>query len=285
MPHTVGAILSPKTQGQAVFDLCCVHHLTEPLFFAYIVQFSDVSRWQKWAQKQQVIEIKIASERGPIFDRNGKKLAVSVPAGSVYARPQQIKDKKTVAKRLAKLVNKPVSVIDGKLNEKAPFVWISRQIPRATADKVAALDIPGVNYFIESRRYYPFNESAATLLGKVGVDGNGLSGLEGAYEKTLHGGEVKTKVTRDALGKVINYSATAEDGFEVPKGKPLTLTIDSDVQMIMDEELAAGRKDANARAAMAFMIDADTGEILGMSQAPGVNLNGENVDPKRISRT
>jgi cell division protein FtsI (penicillin-binding protein 3) len=278
-----GSVLSPKKRKGRLFLICALCLLWTGALVArlYSLQFSDVTRWQKWADKQQILEIKIASERGPIFDRNGKKLAVSVPAGSVYARPSQVKDKKAAAKQLAKLVDRPVSQIEQKLNDKSPFVWIRRQMPRATADKVAALNIPGINYFIESRRYYPFNDSAATLLGKVGIDGNGLSGLEGAYEKTLQGGEVKTRVTRDALGKVISASTMTDDGFEVPKGKPLTLTLDSDVQMIMDEELAAGRKDANAHAAMALMIDADTGEILGMSQAPGVNLNGENVDPKR----
>jgi len=277
-----GAILSPKKRKGRLLLICGLLVLwTGALIFRlYSLQFSDVSRWQKWADKQQILEIKIASERGPIFDRNGKKLAVSVPAGSVYARPAQIKDKKAVAKQLAKLVERPAAQIEQKLNDSSPFVWIRRQMPRGAAEKVAALNIPGVNYFIESRRYYPFNESAATLLGKVGIDGNGLSGLEGAYEKTLQGGEIKTKVTRDALGKVINSSST-EEGFEVPKGKPLKLTLDSDVQMIMDEELAEGRKGANANAAMAMMIDADTGEILGMSQAPGVNLNAENVDSKK----
>ncbi len=239
----------------------------------YSLQVSDFEKWQDWALKQHFSEMTLASERGPVFDRNDKLLAVSVPAGSIYVRPKQIKDKQEASRALGKILNIDAAVIKKKMNEEKPFVWIERQLPRFFADKVAELNIPGIGHVLESRRFYPYNQAASTLIGKVGVDGVGLSGIESLYENLLHGEHVQTRMTRDAFGNFIDISSTSESNFELPKGEALKLTIDAGLQMIMDEELAAGRSTANSKSAMAIMVDADNGEILAMSQAPTINFN------------
>jgi cell division protein FtsI (penicillin-binding protein 3) len=249
------------------------------------LQVSDFETWQDWAIKQHVAEVEIAAERGPVLDRNGKLLAVSVPAESVYVRPKQVKDKDAAARELAALLEMKPATIREKLSSSQPFVWIKRQVPRYQVEKVASLSISGVGTVLESRRFYPYNQAASALIGKVGIDGKGLSGIESLYEKKLHMDHLKTRGTRDAFGKVIQVSQSAEEGaFEVPKGDALQLTVDADLQLIMDEELELGRKAANAKQAMAVMIDSNTGEIIALSQSPSYNFNNPATDSKNALR-
>lgn len=249
------------------------------------LQVSDFETWQDWAIKQHVAEVEIAAERGPVLDRNGKLLAVSVPAESVYVRPKQIKDKELVARELANLLEMKPATVREKISTSQPFVWIKRQVPRYQAEKVASLQISGVGTVLESRRFYPYNQAASALIGKVGVDGKGLSGIESLYEKKLHMDHLKTRGTRDAFGKVIQVQQLGDEGsFEVPKGDALQLTIDADLQLIMDEELEVGRKAANAKQAMAVMIDSETGEIIALSQSPSYNFNNPATDSKNALR-
>jgi len=247
----------------------------------YSLQISNFETWQDWALKQHFMEVRLASERGPIYDREGKLLAASVPAGSIYVRPHQVKDKKSTVEQISKLLSIKPKEVEEDLAVEQPFVWIQRQIPRAVAEKVAALKLPGVGFVLESRRVYPYNNAASSLIGKVGVDGMGLSGIEAVYEKRLRGEQVKTRMVRDAFGNMIDVSVQHHDEFEPPRGTSMQLTIDADLQIIVDEELEAGRLAANADRAMAVMIDADTGEILSMSQAPSTNFNMTKLNPKK----
>lgn len=251
----------------------------------YSLQVSDVGRWQDWALRQHVAEVEIASERGPVMDRNGKLMAVSVPAESVYARPKQIKDRQATAKRLAQVLDVTPEVVMGKLSSKQPFVWIKRQVPRFQSAKVSELQLAGVGTVLESRRFYPYNQAASALIGKVGVDGVGLSGIESLYERRLHEDHITTRASRDAFGNIIQVVGDdSEGGFELPKGDVLQLTVDADLQIIMDEELEAGRVSANAKAAMAVMVDSETGEILALSQSPNHNFNNPATDSKSALR-
>jgi cell division protein FtsI (penicillin-binding protein 3) len=153
-------------------------------------------------------------------------------------------------------------------------VWVKRQIPRFQAEKLSQFALPGVGTVLESRRFYPYNQASSALIGKVGIDGVGLSGIESLFERRLHVAHVKTQVTRDAFGKITQFvSDGGEVPFSLPKGAPLQMTIDADLQIIMDEELEQGRKAARAKQAMAVMIDSDTGEIVALSQSPSYNFN------------
>jgi len=269
--HTLG----PKSRSRRLLIISLGLVLWTAVLFArlYSLQIKDFETWQDWALKEHFKEIVVASERGPIFDRNGKLMAVSVPAGSVYVRPQQIKDKNQTAKDLAALLDLDSAYVKSKLVSSEPFVWISRQIPRAQAEKVSSLNDPAIGYIMESKRYYPFNQASSALIGLVGLDGNGLSGLERRFESVLHTDHVKTRVARDAYGNMIDINPDQSDNFRVPKGASIKLTIDSSLQMIVDEELESGKQSAGAKAAMAVMLDSDTGEILAMSQSPGLNFN------------
>jgi len=247
----------------------------------YSVQVSDFDRWQDWAVKQHVTDVEIASERGPILDRNGKLVAVSVPAESIYVRPRQVKDRNLAVRELSNALGMKPAAVAEKLSSKQPFVWLKRQLPRYQAEKVTDLQLQGVGSVLESRRFYPYNNAASSLIGKVGIDGVGLSGVESLYEKRLHEEQIKTKAGKDAFGKIIHTSAQPEsEPFSPPRGEALQLTIDADLQIIMDEELDLGRQNANAKQAMAVMIDSDTGEIVALSQSPSYNFNNPSKSSK-----
>jgi cell division protein FtsI (penicillin-binding protein 3) len=240
----------------------------------YSLQVSDFETWREWAARQHVSDLKIASERGPVLDRNGKYLAVSVPAESVFVRPKQVSDLQRTARELSRLLGIKLVEVQNRLKSKQPFVWLKRQVPRYQAQTVADLRLPGVGTVMESRRFYPYNHAASALIGKVGVDGVGLSGVESLFEQRLHVEQVTTQVTRDAYGKIVRFVGDdSESVFALPKGEPLSLTVDADLQIIMDEELEQGRRTANAKQAMAVMIDSDTGEVLALSQSPSFNFN------------
>lgn len=239
------------------------------------LQVFSFEEWESWALKQHGKEIQIASERGPIYDREGRLLAVSVPAGSVYVRPKEIIDKDLVINVLSDTLGIPPSEIQKKLNSSSPFVWIKRQIPREIADKTEHLE--GIGVMLESKRYYPYGHAAASLIGKVGIDGVGLSGIEALFEKKLHSDHAKVKVMRDAKGKIIQTRGE----FQIPKGSELSLSIDAELQLILEEELFAGQEKAKATSALGVLIDADTGEVLALGQSPSFNLN-DSLDPKAL---
>lgn len=266
-----------------VFLLLAVVVIISRLFS---LQISDFDKWQDWALKQHFEEIKIASERGPIIDRNGRYLAVSVPAGSIFVRPREIKNSKQVIDLLSKELTMSPQVVATKLQKKSPFIWIKRQIPREAAEKIAQYKVAGIGYVLESRRYYPYGSSAGTLVGKVGTDGNGLSGLEKAYEGQLHSPELVQKAYRDALGNNINVSFNNDNSgklFSVPKGDELQVSLDLDLQTILEEELEKGKADNNAKSVMGVLVDSDSGEIVGLGQSPSLNPNFEiSADQKSI---
>ena len=278
---------SPKGRGFRLYliGIAALGWVSLLTYRMYSLQVSDFSTWRQWATKQHVAEVQVASERGPILDRNGKLLAVSVPAGSVYVRPKQVSDPNKTAKELSKLLEMKPSLILSKLQTKQPFVWLKRQLPRYKTDQIASLDLPGVGVMMESRRFYPYNQAASSLIGKVGVDGKGLSGVESLHERKLHVAHSTSRVTRDAFGKIIQVGGEfSESPFSVPRGDALQLTIDADLQIIMDEELEVGRKAAKAKQAMAIMIDSDSGEVVALSQSPNYNFNAPHDDSKNALR-
>jgi cell division protein FtsI (penicillin-binding protein 3) len=271
-----GEILSSRTRTIRLYTLAAIALVWGGLLIArlFSLQIGAGDRWQEWAVKQHSAEMQLASERGPILDRNNKLIAISVPAQSIYVRPGQVKDKKETATQLATLLDLDVAQVSAKLSEKKPFVWIQRQVSRATGEQVLATKLPGVGALPESKRVYPFNESGSALIGKVGIDGTGLSGIEGLFERELHGEHVKTKASKDAFGNLIQVSDSGD--FSLPKGRPLKLTIDTSLQQIVDEELTHGKNAAKAKAAIAVLMDSETGEILAMGQSPSTNFNGGN---------
>lgn len=255
-----------------VFGALCLVWLGVIVWRLAELQLSSDSQWLNRSQRQHTTEITISSARGTIFDREKRMLAVSVPAGSVFVRPRQVRDKATTAQLVAETLGLPVGDVRKSLESTKPFVWIARQVPRVFADRITALNITGVGSMLESRRFYPYNHAASTLIGKVGVDGFGLSGIERRYEDQLHGQHHTDHGQRDALGNFISMGDPARF-VELPKGANIELTIDAVLQTTLQEELERGRASANAKEALGVMVDAYSGEVLALGHAPSVNFN------------
>jgi cell division protein FtsI (penicillin-binding protein 3) len=241
-----------------------------------ILQISNPSKWQGTANKQHFQPFRVAEPRAPIVDREGRLLSVSVSAGSIYFRPKNVSSDEypRIAREIGKITGQREDEILEKLGSDKPFIWLSRQVPRPQAEAVKKLSLPGVDYMPESRRYYPFGDAASSLIGKVGVDGAGLSGLEKVYDLILKGDEANSRFARDGIGNIIEATpAVNVDRLDERDPGSLELTIDAYLQQIVDEELEAGRVKASAAKAMAVLVDADTGDILSMGQAPNTDFN------------
>ncbi len=246
----------------------------------YTLQISSDPAWRAQAPRQHQGVLTLSAARAPILDRNDKFLAVSIPVTSIYVRPKQVKDTELFIKQVTGATALTAEQVRKKISSKSPFVWLVRQLPRAEADNILSLNIPGIGAVSESRRFYPQKHAASRLLGKVGLDGNGLSGLERRYEKLLVASRVTQTIQKDALGNKLAINGNAE--FEIPEGVALKTTLDADLQDIVEEELESGRRSANAKTAQAVMIDGFTGEVLALAEAPPINLNNDTIRGKDI---
>ena len=235
--------------------------------------------WRSRGQRQHFSEVKIAAERGPIYDRNGQLMAVSVPASSIYVRPREInkKKRKKAIQIISTLLELEPERVEKAFDSQQPFVWLKRQVPRVYAEQLDNYKIAGVGHLLEARRFYPYKQAGSALIGRVGIDGNGLSGLEARYEKLLSRDIIKSKVIRDAKGNIITGNDDSLDHFEIPKGQDLHLTLDASIQYILDEELEKGRNEFSARAALGAIVDTKTGDILALGQAPTFNFNEDKI--------
>jgi cell division protein FtsI (penicillin-binding protein 3) len=275
--------ITPKSRRKRIRALFLVLSLwvVVLVFRLYSIQISSFSVWQEWALKQHFTEIKIASERASIIDRFGRKLAKSIPVKSVYLRPSQIKKKENVVKVLARELNFPPKKIYSLLKTPKPFIWLKRQVPLVQIRNLEQLKLSGVGFISESKRAYPYNDAGSILLGKVSIDGNGLSGLEKVYDSRLKASEYLASVTRDGLGNRINVTDKAETKNNQSLQANLKLTIDGELQTIMHDELELGRKENKAKSVTAIMVEGNSGEVLAMGQSPSLNLNDAKIKSEK----
>jgi cell division protein FtsI (penicillin-binding protein 3) len=245
----------------------------------------------KEAKKQQLDTITLEPKRGDIVDRDGRLLAYNVDTDSVYAVPTDILDAAATVARLCKALQECtpqerdlyVSRINKRDEEgrQKQFVWLSRRISLAQTSRIKKLNLKGIYFRPETRRYYPNWQLAAHLLGYVG-DGNvGLAGLEEKYQQ-LVGGE-QGKVLMQIDRKQRPFSRVEQPS--VP-GASLELTIDSEIQYIVERELAAGVLWSGALAGSAIVMDPMTGEVLALANYPTFNPNAFNAfaDEVKINR-
>ncbi len=224
------------------------------------------------AERQQLRTLPVPAKRGEIYDRRGRLLAYSVDADTVYAVPGEIEDASKTASALCKAFDdcdrKEQQSILERLNRQRSFVYVRRRITPAEARKVAALNLEGIGFMRESRRFYPNKELAAHLLGYVGLDNVGLGGIESAYDKVIRGREgtvlVQTDARRRAFSRVERTPTT---------GGTLELTVDEQLQYIVERELRIGVQENDADGGTAVMLEPRTGEILAMASFPTFNPN------------
>jgi stage V sporulation protein D (sporulation-specific penicillin-binding protein) len=236
------------------------------------IQYIYASKYKSEADFQHKEEFVVNSKRGKILDRNQVELATSLIEKTVYANPKLVLSPDREAEALAEILGIDSDEIKEKLNNKdLGFAYIKRQISSETAELISQLNLPGIYIQNENKRYYPQGDLAASIIGFTGLDNNGLNGIELQYEKILRGVDGKYVIEKDVYGKMIpgsnnNYIAPV-DGGEV------LLTIDSQIQYILQEKLKEVAEAYKADNAIAVVMNPKTGEIYAMGSYPGFDLN------------
>jgi cell division protein FtsI/penicillin-binding protein 2 len=234
------------------------------------------AKLRRAAANQQVTRIVVPALRGSILDRNGLPLAVSEPAGDVYATPYLVKDPVATAKQLAPLLNQSPDALAVKLAARhTGFVYLARRVPDAGAREIAALRIAGIGQTPTQLRNYPNRTLAAQVLGAVGIDGNGLSGLEYSRDRVLHGHDGQREIVSDAIGQPISI----RDLRPPRPGAALGLTLDAAIQSRVEDVLAGIGASYRPKGATAIVMDPRTNEILAMANWPRVDANAIGAAP------
>ena len=237
------------------------------------------------AERQQMRTLAAPAKRGELLDRHGHVLAYSVDAASVYAVPTEIEDPKAVVDALCGVFGDCTREVRAdlveRLSRRKPFAYVRRQITPDQVKRIADLQLEGIGFIKENRRFYPNKSLAAPVLGYVGLDSSGLGGIESAYDSLIKGKPgtvlVQTDAKRHAFSRI-----------EKPptEGASLELTLDEYVQHVAERELQAGVEWAGAEGGAAIVMDPWTGEILAMANYPTFNPNvyGEFKEEQRRNR-
>lgn len=248
-----------------IFLIFCISRL-------FFIQFFRSSYLAGLANKQHNLFLELEPRRGTIYDFNLKPLAVNLPMDSLYASPNEIKDKdkEAIIKQIAPLLNVSFAYLRDRLYRKKSFVWLVRKIPFEQSQAIKRLNIKGLGFLKESKRKYPNGYLASHSIGFAGLDNIGLEGLELYYDKYLKGEAGWALFLRDARQKKLDIwqeMVLPKDGYD------LVLTIDEVIQYIAERELDMAFKVYHARGASIVVMDPHTGAILALANRPTFDLN------------
>jgi cell division protein FtsI (penicillin-binding protein 3) len=232
--------------------------------------------WVERADRQQERTFEVAPRRGILYDRNLQELAMTVLADSVYAVPSEIgADRAADAAALAKIVHTDPDdhftsehQILARLNASKNFAWVARKQPPAVIAKVKALKLKGIYFQQEFKRFYPDQQLAAQVLGYVGLDDDGLGGLEEKYDEELHGTPGRMLTAIDARRHVLD----SEEREPLP-GENLVLTIDANIQFMAEQALERNMERTHALNGTVVVQDPHTGQILALAMRPTFDPN------------
>ncbi len=214
----------------------------------------------------------ITATRGTITDRYGEPLAVSTPVDSVWVNPKELALASDQIPRLAKALKRDKTELERRVtsNLEREFLYLVRHMQPAEAQKIRALEIPGVYLMREYRRYYPAGEVAGHILGFTSVDDEGQEGLELAFDHWLAGEDGAKRVIQDRYGKIVQ---NVEEIRAMRPGRNLVLSIDLRIQYLAYRELKAAIRDQRAKSGSVIVLDVATGEVLAMVNQPTYNPN------------
>lgn len=246
---------------------------------AYLTVLSG-SSLKDQAAAQQIALLRQPAPRGAITDRYGRELAVSADAADISVTPYLVKDRAVTARKLAPLLGEPADEIIVKLANEAGFVYLKRGVPGDKASAIAKMDLPGIEQEPVTRRAYPQRMLASQLLGFVGTDGSGLSGVEYSYEKRLHGGDGERRIVRDARGNPISTVPIKR----VRPGEDVELSLDTQLQLKTEAVLAEIGAKFRPKGATAIVMDPRTSEVLALANWPRTDANKPGSAPAFASQ-
>ncbi len=223
------------------------------------------------AEQQRTRVVEQPAIRGEIKDRSGNVLAVDIDAADVYVQPPKVKDAVSAAKKLAPVLHVPESILLARMIDHSNFRYLAYDVDPAVGERVTKMKLEGVGTLPQRKRLYPAGALAGNVLGTVGRDGNGLAGLESAYNTGLAGKSGTLVVEEDPQGRTIPSGTHREK--EPVAGQGLQLTLDRDIQYYAEQTLAAEVKASGAIKGVAIVMNPKTGDIYAMASAPGFNPN------------
>lgn len=239
---------------------------------AYQLQILSGDALKAMAERQHRGVMELHTDRGTIFDRNGRVLAASVIVDSVGINPSVISNLDDTAEKLSKILHLSKASLVAKFKNHRHFCWVARKISPKQSRQIRAEKISGIQLIEEPKRFYPHKNLAGHVLGFVGMDAIGLAGLEYKYERQLKRVSRKISWRRDARGNKLYLDSQNEHG-DSEKNYNLILTIDSRIQHVVEQQLVRAIGETGARRAAAVVMDPRTGEILAMACAPNFNPN------------
>lgn len=243
------------------------------IFKVFYIQVIDYNKLNNLAENLWSRNLPIKADRGIIYDKNGEILADNVTTASLVVIPNQIKNKKETADKLSKILNVTYDKMYKHINKKTSIERVhpeGRRLPYEIADEIKNLKLDGVYLVKESKRYYPLDYYLSHTLGYVGIDNQGLSGLELMYDKYLTGKDGAIKYFSDAKGNKLKLSEI----YEKPQnGMNITLTIDEDIQSSIERELDNAVLKYKPDMVIGLAMDPNSGEILGLSSRPNFSPN------------
>jgi cell division protein FtsI (penicillin-binding protein 3) len=243
------------------------------------LQVFSGNRYRTLAVRQTTHTVPLPAQRGTIFDRDGRDLALSIELSSVYGDPQQVADPIAYARALAPILEVSEETLEARLaNTRYEFQYLARRVNDSIVAQVRALDLPGVGFVPEQARQYPAGELASSLIGEVGGAGTGLSGLEALYERVLRGQDGKVVVERDQQGQEIPN--TSSHRVDARRGTDIVLTLDEPLQWETEQSLIDQVTATNAKGGMAVVVDVTNGDVLSLASIEGASATG----PARPSR-
>ena len=237
---------------------------------AYQLQIVEGSRLASFAQEDYTGKLILTPQRGTIFDRNGKELAISIDVGSIYAYPKTVRDKTGTATLIAKALRISERDVLEKLRSSRSFVWIKRKVTPEEINRVRELSLDGIDFTKESRRYYACMQTAAHVIGFASQDNRGLEGTELEYNGYLEGQEIQLTRIHDALGRPLIFDRAKRE-----RDGPfnLMLTIDKEISYEARKALKKAVEASRAKSGVCIVLKPQTGEILAMAVVPEFNPN------------
>jgi cell division protein FtsI (penicillin-binding protein 3) len=243
-----------------------------------VLQVVHYGVWLQRAQRQQQRTEAISPQRGVIFDRNGQELAMTVQVDSVFAVPSEIPDQKTTATLLATLIGEDPDSVLTRMQAQRNFAWVARKVDGEIAARIRSLNLRGIYFQKELKRFYPKRALAAQVLGYVGMEDTGLAGIEHLYQDQLNGVPGRVVITMDARRKWFGHVEHSPE-----PGENVVLTIDEKIQYIAEKELAQAMQETQAISGTVVVQNPRTGEIIALANAPSFNPNiSREITPEKL---
>lgn len=245
------------------------------------LQLFNYREYHAKARRQQQRIVETSPKRGSIYDRNLRELAMSISVDSCFAVPSEIADADMVARLLAGVIEQSEEEIQTRLKSSRSFVWIARKLNPELVDRIQSLNLRGIYFQKESRRFYPKRDLAAHVLGYVDVDEKGLGGIEYEFDSRIRSKPGKLMILTDARHRWYDRNEQRPS-----TGGSVVLTLDEKIQYIAEKELARAVVTTGARAGTLVVQDPSTGELLAVANYPAFNPNapGEAAAESRMNR-